>query len=236
MLFGGDRPFFAVLLKNMVDLENRILGICVNGLSTQIEVLDFAADQSKNDFICNISLLYNDNGNGKYNIDFFDKKLTPGCLIGGWRVTSGYIDYDWGKSKCYFYLTDSSGNATNKIFALNGKGFVSGFDVKVLAKAILPKAVKIIIKYPSAEVYNLYRETELALNSSDVSAFREKLNVKDYLDSLINKSYPKVNLIITNYKRLEALLSINSDERSKILLQELRAQVYQLFHKFLGMQ
>lgn len=216
--------------------ENSILGININGISTQIKTLDFDSPQSAFECICNISLIYDDNGNGKYSIQFYDRNLTPGCPIVKWRIDSGYIEYDWGKSKCYFYLIDAYGHSTDKIFALKQKGAYSGFDVITLTKAIFPKAINIITKYPSAEVYNLCHETQVLLTATEVTAFKEKLDTQEYLDYLFNKSLPKISQIITNYKQLDLLLNKDYGERNRILLNELRSKIYIFCKNSLGLK
>ena len=102
-----------------------ILGIKCNGMSMQIDTLEFDSDQTDYDYICNVTLQSSNNGNGMYDISILNKNFVQGFPIGKWRITKACLSYDWGNSYAYFIMTDEVGKETKKITASKQKGFVS---------------------------------------------------------------------------------------------------------------
>ncbi len=62
-----------------------ILGIKCNGVSIDILTLRIDSNQAPYDYICNVSLSRDCNGNGTYDISIIDKDFTKGFNIGNHR-------------------------------------------------------------------------------------------------------------------------------------------------------
>ena len=60
-----------------------VLRININGVSIKVDTLDFELDQLCYDFICNVDLMSNVNGNGKYAISIVNDEYVAGCQVGG---------------------------------------------------------------------------------------------------------------------------------------------------------
>lgn len=76
-----------------------ILGIKCNGVSMKIDSLEIDANQAAYDYICNVMLAVESNGNGRYDISIVDKDFIQGFSIGEWRITKAWIIFNWGSQK-----------------------------------------------------------------------------------------------------------------------------------------
>ena len=90
-----------------------ILGIKCNGVSIKIDTLEIDADQTTYDYICNVMLAAESNGNGRYDISIVDKNLIQGFPIGEWRITKAWIFFNWGFAEAKYIMSDKYGNFTS---------------------------------------------------------------------------------------------------------------------------
>ena len=91
----------------------------------------------------------NVNGNGEYAISIVNGEYVAGCPVGGWRLVSGKIVFDWGRSSARFIMADKDKHETGYIGSAYSKGTTSGFDIEILARLIFAKARQIVTEYPS---------------------------------------------------------------------------------------
>lgn len=127
-----------------------ILGIKCNGVSMKIDTLEIDGDQTAYDYICNVMLAVESNGNGRYDISIVDKEFIQGFPIGEWRITKAWIIFNWGFAEAKYVMSDKYGNLTHEIIASRQKGSISGFSTSILTKSIFASAQKsfVIILLP----------------------------------------------------------------------------------------
>lgn len=69
--------------------NNRIYGIKTNGTSIELTPLSIEEDQTSFEYICNVSLCDNTNGNGHYSISILNHHFEKGLPIGDWKLIEG---------------------------------------------------------------------------------------------------------------------------------------------------
>lgn len=172
---------------------NGILGVKMNGLSFQIDELSIDDDQQKYDYICNIVLTEEWNGNGKFSISILDSQMKHGIVLNGWELHEGSISYNWGDSGCHFVLRDSLGTKT-EVYACGQRGSMGGFNPLYMTKTIFPKAIEIMRKYETAEEYIVVNTFEKKLEDKRFLAYESNSDF-DYSLELLGEaisSYLKV--------------------------------------------
>lgn len=141
--------------------QQYIFGIKINGCSQYITKLSISDDQSGYDYVCNITLGSQWNGNGCFRVSFVNSERFEGMPIGECTLLRGEIRYDWGSASAYFTMQDDLGEQTEEIKASSDKGSASGFSVEALARSIFTKANEIAERFPSAKIVNAYRDVEV---------------------------------------------------------------------------
>ncbi|MBD5205386.1 MAG: hypothetical protein HDS71_06280 [Bacteroidales bacterium] len=201
--------------------EQYIFGIKVNGSSQQITKISISDDQSVYDYICNIALESQWNGNGRFRVAIVNSERIEGLPIGNWVLISGRIGYDWGGSSATFKMQDENGVITERITADTGKGSASGFSVESLARSIFTKASEIVEHFPSASIVNAYQEYQKSIPSARILfMYREATEPKNILDRFERDTIKELSNYLVKFRILENLLKENEDTRSKRLLAE----------------
>ena len=206
-----------------------ILGIKCNGVSIKIDTLEIDADQTTYDYICNIMLAAESNGNGRYDISIVDKNLIQGFPIGEWRITKAWIFFNWGFAEAKYIMSDKYGNFTSEIVASRQKGSFSGFSTNTLAKSIFSSAQKIVYTYPSAPICDSVIALDKmlsVLNSQSIKDSYKKYQRKetyydkteDFLDSIACWA-KEVRDLVAKYKDVTKMLSDVDDPRAEQLIQ-----------------
>ena len=202
-----------------------ILGIKCNGMSMQIDTLEFDSVQTDYDYICNVTLRSSNNGNGMYDISILNKNFVQGFPIGKWRITKACLSYDWGNSYAYLIMTDEVGKETKKITASKQKGFVSGFDVDLLTRSIFSKAQKIVSEYPSSNIYNvisdLQEEKEHYYWKGTMEWFyKDYPDMNEFIED-VQSSIDKLSCYLAKYQDAKNILEECKDERAERLLTQI---------------
>ena len=218
-------------------MSDCIFGIKCNGVSISVSQISIDEDQSKFDYICNVSLKESYNGNGKYDVSIINQDYIQGMPVGKWRIKEAWISYDWGDSYAQLIMEDEDGNETCKITADDQKGSASGFHGPSLARTIFTKAQEIVRDYPNAKVCNAVME--LNKSKKDFSLSYMKNRYKEVLDksdeeylNFIEYLSSKVSQHLGVYKKTKALLEQNDDNRSKKLLKEITSDCRNLLNSF----
>lgn len=199
--------------------EQYIFGIKVNGCSQLITKLSISQDQSEYDYICNVTLSSQWNGNGKFRVSVINKDLVEGLPIGLWTLLDAQISYDWGGSTASFRMQDVNGNITDRIVASTEKGSASGFNVESLTRSIFSKAKEIVERFPSAQIVNAFEEYKKSKpTTSSVLMYRDTEETKYIIDRFVNYTIKPINNYLLNFRKLESLLEEDKDIRSKRLL------------------
>ena len=207
-----------------------IFGIQINDGLCKTKTLDANSDISIYDFICYAVLINSNNGNGTYNIKIRSKDSVSSQKLHGWIFDSADFSYNWGSAGSSFKLIDKDHVVTERILAASQKGSQSseGFDEIWLIKQIFPKALEIIEKFPSAEVYNLYTELNRITSYSMPSFYKDK-DHKQIVERFIERTIPASSEYLKYYNRIIYILSSMNNERSKELLKEVQENAYQFF-------
>lgn len=213
--------------------EQYIFGIKVNGCSQQITKLTISQFQSEYDYICNVSLARQWNGNGVFRIAILNKDMIEGLPIGKWILLNAQITYDWGCSYATFVMLDENGDQTGQILASSEKGSARGFRVEALARSIFSKAHEIVERYPSAKIVNAYEElikSEPSTNS--LLEYREVDECKYLIDRFENYTITPIRDYLTAFRKLESLLKNDDDVRSKRLLTQATEDLIKIINIF----
>lgn len=199
--------------------EQYIFGIKINGCSQQITKISISHNQSDYDYICNVSLASQWNGNGRFRVSIINKDLVEGLPIAKWTLLDAQITYDWGGSSASFRMQDGDGDITDRIVASSEKGSASGFSVESLARSIFSKAKEIVERFPSAKVVNAFQNVEKSKPStSSIQMYRETDETKYIIDRFVNSTIKPLNDYLTEFRKLESLLKGDDDIKSKRLL------------------
>lgn len=203
--------------------KNKIYGIKINGTSIELISLSIEDDQTSFEYICNVSLCENTNGNGRYSISILNKHFEKGLPIGNWKLVEGRIGYDWGGSTATFIMQDSLGNRTTRCFGMSGRGSARGFDVDTLTQSIFPAAVNIVASYPSAEAYNVCMKFFEKSNHAQYSSCRKFVDAESPKESVTyfkKENLQPLQCFVEEFEELVNTLTDNDDSRSKNLLNE----------------
>lgn len=201
--------------------DSYILGIKKNGVSLKIDTLSFESDQSGYEYISNINRVSRSGGNGQYKITITDQYLNMGCSLGnGWKLISGDIYYYWSEAYAYFILSDKHGVNTKEILASSEKTPISkGYNIEALAKSIFFKALEIVLRFPSASVYNAYMDFVDKKPKYHLGVVNQE-NISDTVHGFINGNCEKILDYINQYKQLSNLLSNSKDPKCEQLLMD----------------
>ena len=213
-------------------------GIKCNGVSLSVAQISIKEDQTKFDYICNVSLKYDSNGNGIYDVSIMNKDYYSGLPIGKWKIKKAWIRYDWGDSKSIFIMEDEQGDETCELIAANQKGSCSGFHLPSLTIPIFTKAQEIVRDYPNARICSSITkldESKRLLNLSyTISRYKEIRNKSDeeYID-YIKYCSEKINKYLEVFKTAADLLKRADDQRSKSLLKDITSDCRHLLDYFI---
>lgn len=208
-------------------MSDCIFGIKCNGVSMEVSQISIDDDQSRFDYICNVSLKDSWNGNGTYDVSIINKDYVQGMPIGKWRIKKAWISYNWGDSFAKLKMEDENGNETCDITADNQSGSARGFHVPSLARTIFTKAQEVVRDYPNAKICSaiieLY-ESKKKLNVSFLKDYclgkgKEKSD-EEYVDS-ITYVIGKLSNHLEVYNKTKELLKEQEDQRSKQLLMDI---------------
>lgn len=221
-------------------MSDCILGIKCNGVSIKIDTLKIDSDQSPYDYICNVNLSHEDNGNGQYNVTIIDKNLLQGFSIGKWKITKAWISFNWGDSYAKMIMVDSEGNETIEIIASQQAGSRSNsrgyYDTNTLARSIFTKAQKVAIEYPSAAIYNAIMDLEEKKSGYHWKYIQDEYskvqsNLEELID-LLNYAVNKLKEYMDKYYEAKKLLEGCDDPRAKQLLTTITNDCKELLLKF----
>lgn len=187
---------------------DKIFGVFVNGLSYRLEELTFEESQEEYPFIITTTT-DNRNGNGIVKLNILNKDYSEGIPVSNWSIVSGRIGYDWGSSDLLIILRDADGALTEPIKVTSAKGSASGFNIGKMTGQIFSKAQEIVMKFPSARIYNAFEKFSWScrgLSRTKLSHFVEEGTVKEAI-AKFGGDLNKINEIIENYRTLASLLS-----------------------------
>ena len=209
-------------------MSDCILGIKCNGVSMKIDTLEIDANQAAYDYICNVMLAVESNGNGRYDISIVDKEFIQGFPIGELRITKAWIIFNWGFAEAKYVMSDKYGNLTHEIIASRQKGSISGFSTNILTKSIFASAQKIVCDYPSAPICDSVMALDNMVDGLYPQSIKESYKkyqrketyytkTEDFLDS-IGYWAKKVSDIVAKYKDVTKVLSDIDDPRAEQLI------------------
>lgn len=218
-------------------MSDCIFGIKCNGVSISVSQISIDEDQSKFDYICNVSLKDSYNGNGTYDVSIINKDFIQGMPVGKWRIKKAWISYDWGNSYARLIMEDEDGNETCNITADVQKGSTSGFHVPSLARTIFTKAQEIVRDYPNALICTSIIELHKSQKNLNVDFLknclkRDKDNGdEEYVDSIVYV-LGKLSNHLEVYNKTIELLKKQDDIRSKQLLRDVVSDCKKLLESF----
>ena len=194
----------------------------------KIDTLEIDADQTAYDYICNVMLAVESNGNGRYDISILDKDFIPGFSIGEWRITKAWIIFNWGFAEAKYVMSDKDGYYTHEIVASRQKGSFSGFSTSTLAKSIFSSAQKVVCDYPSASICDSVMALDsmiAVLNPQNIKERYKKYQRKDtyytktedFLDSM-GYWAKEISDLVSKYKDVTKELSDVDDPRAEQLI------------------
>ena len=205
-----------------------ILGIKCNGVSMKIDTLEIDADQTAYDYICNVMLAMESNGNGRYDISILDKDFIQGFSIGEWRITKAWIIFNWGFAEAKYVMSDKDGYYTHEIIASRQKGSFSGCSTSTLAKSIFTSAQKVVCDYPSAPICDSVMALDSMIAVLNPPTIKERYKkyqrkdayytkTEDFLDS-IGYWAKEISELVSKYKDVTKELSDVDDPRAEQLI------------------
>lgn len=213
-------------------MSDCILGIKCNGVSMKIDTLEIDADQTAYDYICNVMLAVESNGNGRYDISIVDKDFVQGFPLGEWRIIKAWIIFNWGFAEARFVMSDKNGYITHEIVASRQKGSISGFSTITFAKSIFSSAQKIVYDYPSAPICDCVMELDNKVERLNPQSIKESYKkfqrketyytkTEDFLDS-IGYWAKEISDIVAKYKDVTEMLSDIDDPRAEQLITRIK--------------
>lgn len=117
-------------------------------------------------------------------------------------------------------MSDEHGVKTKEILASQEKTPLSkGYNIDALAKSIFFKAHEIVLKFPSASIYNAYMDFVDKKPKYHLGVIDRESN-SDTVQGFINGNYEKIADYIDKYKQLSLLLSNSNDPKCKQMLME----------------
>lgn len=213
--------------------EQYIFGIKVNGSSLRITKLSISDSQSGYDYICNVALKSQKNGNGSFRVAITNSERYEGLPIGTWILLRGEIRYDWGSASAYFTMQDELGEQTKEIKAASDKGSASGFSVEALVRSIFTKANEIVDRFPSAMIFNAYHDVEVSRpNINHLLMYKETDEGKYIVDRFENYTIKPLSSYLNNVRHYESILKDKQDIRAERLLTEITEQVLRIIRLF----
>lgn len=219
-------------------MNDCIFGIKCNGVSIQVSPISIDDDQSKFDYICNVSLKDSWNGNGTYDVSIINKDYVQGMPIGKWRITKAWISYNWGDSFARLKMEDEYGNETCDITADNQSGSARGFHVPSLARTIFTKAQEIVRNYPNAEICSSIIELHKSQKDLNIDFLSNCLKGsknngdEEYVDS-IAYVLEKLSNHLETYNKTKELLKEQENQRCKQLLKEIASDFKHVVNELL---
>lgn len=208
-------------------MSDCIFGIKCNGVSIEASQISIEEDQSRFDYICNVSLKDSWNGNGTYEVSIINKDYIQGLPVGKWRLSKAWITYNWGDSSAKLVMEDEDGNDTCDIIASTDRGSAGGFHVPSLARTIFTKAQEVVRDYPNAKICSAIIELHESQKKLNISFLKEyclgKVKEKgdeEYVDN-IEYVILKLSKHFEVYKKTKELLKEQEDQRSKQLLKDI---------------
>lgn len=208
-------------------MSDCIFGIKCNGVSIEVSQISIDDDQSRFDYICNVSLKDAWNGNGTYDVSIINKDYFQGLPVGKWRLSKAWITYNWGDSFAKLVMEDEDGNETCDIIASADRGSAGGFHVSSLARSVFTKAQEVVRDYPNAKICSAIIELHESQKQLNVSFLKEyclgKVKEKSDEEYVDNIEYVilKLSKHFEVYKRTKELLKEQEDQRSKQLLKDI---------------
>lgn len=213
--------------------EQYIFGIKVNGCSQLITKLSISDNQSGYDYICNVTLQSQCNGNGCFRVAIVNSERYEGLPIGKWILLRGQITYDWGSASAYFTMQDELGELTEEIKASSDKGSASGFSVETLALSIFTKANEIVDRFPSAKIINAYQEFKASMpTTSNLLMYQETDETKYIFNRFENYTIKPLSKYLNKFREIETILKENHDVKSSRLLAEITNECMQIVNLF----
>ncbi|MDE6007431.1 MAG: hypothetical protein K2G67_07755 [Muribaculaceae bacterium] len=213
--------------------EQYIFGIKVNGCSQYITKLSISENQSSYDYICNVTLGSQKNGNGRFRVSFINSERNEGLPIGEWILLRGEIRYDWGSASAYFKMQDELGEQTEEIKASTDKGSASGFSVEALTRSICTKANEIVDRFPSAKIFNAYQEVVVSMPmNSHLLMYKEANEVKYLIDRFENYTIKPLLTYLNKFRKFQSLMKDKDDIKAKRLLTEISDEVLKIISLF----
>lgn len=218
-------------------MSDCIFGIKCNGVSISVSQISIDEDQSKFDYICNVSLKDSYNGNGTYDVSIINKDFIQGMPVGKWRIKEAWISYNWGNSYARLIMEDEDGNETCDITADDQKGSTSGFHVPSLARTIFTKAQEIVRDYPNALICTSIIELHKSQKSLNVDFLKNCVKRgkdngdEEYVDSIVYVLGELSNHLEV-YNKTKELLEKQDDIRSKQLLRDVVSDCKKLLESF----
>ena len=194
----------------------------------KIDTLEIDADQTAYDYICNVMLAMESNGNGRYDISILDKDFIQGFSIGEWRITKAWIIFNWGFAEAKYVMSDKDGYYTHEIIASRQKGSFSGFSTSTLAKSIFSSAQKVVCDYPSAPICDSVMALDSMIAVLNPPTIKERYKkyqrkdayytkTEDFLDS-IGYWAKEISELVSKYKDVTKELSDVDDPRAEQLI------------------
>ena len=194
----------------------------------KIDTLEINADQTAYDYICNVMLAMESNGNGRYDISILDKDFIQGFSIGEWRITKAWIIFNWGFAEAKYVMSDKDGYYTHEIIASRQKGSFSGFSTSTLAKSIFSSAQKVVCDYPSAPICDSVMALDSMIAVLNPPTIKERYKkyqrkdayytkTEDFLDS-IGYWAKEISELVSKYKDVTKELSDVDDPRAEQLI------------------
>lgn len=218
--------------------DSVIFGIKCNGVSINASQISIEDDQSKYDYICNVSLKKFWNGNGTYDVSIINKDFIQGMPVGKWRIKEAWISFSWGDSTARLIMEDENGVETYDIEADTQKGSASGsgFDIASFARTIFTKAQEIVRDYPNAEIFNALMELKKSQISSYLINKHKEVSNKsneEYINFFESAS-SEISKYLKAFKATENLLDKSDDLRSKQLLKNIKSDCRKLLDSFIN--
>ena len=194
----------------------------------KIDTLEIDADQTAYDYICNVMLAMESNGNGRYDISILDKDFIQGFSIGEWRITKAWIIFNWGFAEAKYVMSDKDGYYTHEIIASRQKGSFSGFSTSTLAKSIFSSAQKVVCDYLSAPICDSVMALDSMIAVLNPPTIKERYKkyqrkdayytkTEDFLDS-IGYWAKEISELVSKYKDVTKELSDVDDPRAEQLI------------------
>lgn len=208
-------------------------GITIDGPCFKLDNLSSVPNKQIYDYFCNVTRISSYNGNGVYNVTIIDKLFNQGCPIGKWKLISGKIRYNWGNIMSSFVLMDENGEKTNEIEAHKDvfPRTQTYNAIEPLTRAIFSKAIEIVSRFQSSEVYNTYQK--FMSESIPLYAIQEYANshtktetIKYFFDECVFSLQKYYN----EYTKLCKLMDLE-DERNKPLLVDIADKMYNFLGK-----